>query len=173
MNLFRPIALGFAALLACSCALAQWQWLDKDGRKVFSDRAPPTDIPAKNILKQPGGQAKVSRAEALAKAPDVAASKPGAKDTGNALRIGGVDKDLEAKKKQVADAEIAKTKADEERLSKLRADNCSRARQGKATYDSGIRVARTNANGEREILDDTTRAAETNRIQAIIDADCR
>ena len=46
-------------LLALACtlplaAVAQWQWLDKDGRKVFSDKSPPPDIPAKNILKQPG-----------------------------------------------------------------------------------------------------------------------
>ena len=47
-------------LLAVACtwargAAAQWQWIDKDGRKVFSDRPPPADIQEKNILKQPGG----------------------------------------------------------------------------------------------------------------------
>jgi hypothetical protein len=36
-------------------ALAQWQWIDKDGRKVYSDRSPPSDIPEKNILKMPRG----------------------------------------------------------------------------------------------------------------------
>jgi hypothetical protein len=33
--------------------LAQWQWIDKDGRKVYSDRSPPSDIQEKNILKRP------------------------------------------------------------------------------------------------------------------------
>ena len=47
-------------LLAVACtwalgAAAQWQWIDKDGRKVFSDRPPPAEVPAKSILKQPGG----------------------------------------------------------------------------------------------------------------------
>ena len=49
----------FALCLACMLPLlaqAQWQWIDKDGRKVFSDRAPPSDIPDKNILKQPGSR---------------------------------------------------------------------------------------------------------------------
>ena len=48
------------ALLALACtvplaATAQWQWLDKDGRKVFSDKAPPPEVPANRIVKQPGG----------------------------------------------------------------------------------------------------------------------
>jgi hypothetical protein len=34
-------------------ATAQWVWLDKDGSKVFSDRAPSGSIPEKNILKRP------------------------------------------------------------------------------------------------------------------------
>ena len=33
-------------------------------------------------------------------------------------------------------------------------------------------MARTNEKGEREVLDDTLRAAEVKRIQTIIDADC-
>jgi len=39
--------------------------------------------------------------------------------------------------------------------------------------NDGIRIARTNANGEREILDDKGRAAEMQRTQEIIDSSCR
>ena len=39
--------------------------------------------------------------------------------------------------------------------------------------DSGMRVARLNAQGEREIMDDKTRAAENQRLQSVIDADCK
>jgi hypothetical protein len=47
-----------AALLACaSVASAQWMWVDAKGVKQVSDRAPPASIPAKNILKSPGGGA--------------------------------------------------------------------------------------------------------------------
>ena len=44
-------------IAACSLSLsaaAQWQWIDKDGRKVFSDRPPAADIKDKDIVKQPG-----------------------------------------------------------------------------------------------------------------------
>ena len=161
-----------AALLVipCTSAFAQWQWLDKDGRKVFSDRGPGADIPEKNILKRPGGLnsktqpsagAVDTQATQAAPAPALAASKAGA------------DKTLEAKKKQIEEAEAAKRKAEDERLARVKADNCARAKQAKATIETGVRIARTNAAGEREVLDDAARAAEMQRMQGIIDADCK
>ena len=76
------------------------------------------------------------------------------------------------KKKQAEQAEIAKRKAEEEKRLQVKEENCSRAKQAKANYDSGMRIAKTNEKGEREILDDAARASETKRIQTIIDADC-
>lgn len=167
-----------AAVLAFSAAgsWAQWQWLDKDGRKVFSDRAPGAEIPEKNILKRPSGlrpapAAPVVAAEDAAAAPGAPAAAPAA--PASAAKGAGVDKDLEAKKKQAAEADAAKRKADEDRIAKAKADNCARAKQAKATFESGMRVSRTNAAGEREVMDEAARAAEVKRIQGIIDTDCR
>jgi hypothetical protein len=84
-----------------------------------------------------------------------------------------VDKELEAKKKQLADAEAAKRKAAEDVVAKARADNCAQAKLAKAALDSGVRLSRTNANGEREFLDDAARAAEQKRIQSAIESECR
>lgn len=156
--------------LAAMPAMAQWQWLDKDGRKVFSDRPPPADIPAKNILKQPGKLAVVPVTEAEAQA--AAASAPRAAAS-SGLRVSGTDKELEAKKKQAEAAEAAKKKAEDDKQAAQKADNCARAKSGKATYDSGQRVARVNAAGEREVLDDAARAAETKRMQDIINSNCK
>ena len=58
-------------------------------------------------------------------------------------------------------------------LQAMRADNCKRAKASKAMFDSGVRVARTNEKGEREIMDDAQRAAEVQRIQKIIASDCK
>jgi hypothetical protein len=55
----------------------------------------------------------------------------------------------------------------------VRADNCQRARQQLATLDSGQRIARIGADGERQILDDTQRAAETQRAREAIASQCR
>jgi hypothetical protein len=153
-------------------AWAQWQWLDKDGRKVFSDRAPSPDVPEKNILKRPGNQSSGTTttvapvAAAPASAPGTALPAPGEKSE-------GVDKTLEAKKKQAEQAEADKRKQETERIAKMKAENCRRAQQAKVTFDSGVRLSRTNAQGEREVLDDAARAAEQQRIEGIINSECR
>ena len=172
------LALGLC--LACATGHAQWQWVDKDGRKVFSDRAPPPDIPARNILRQPGtgtraAPAPVAAAPAAAEAPAGASSAaPAADAQGPAVpRLSGVDRELIEKKKQAEAAAAAKARADEERVLKAKADNCERARANKALMDSGVRVSHTKPNGEREILDDAGRAAELKRIQIVMETNCK
>lgn len=151
--------------------MAQWQWIDKDGRKVFSDRPPPTDIPEKNVLKRPA-RSPVAALPVAAVAPGTDAGTAAPKAEGMAPKLSGKDKELEEKKKQAEDAQAAKKKAEEQKVAQAKADNCARAKQSKATLDSGIRIARTNDKGEREIMDDTARAAETQRVQSIINSDC-
>jgi len=156
--------------LLSTAALAQWQWLDKDGHKVFSDRAPPPSIPDKNILKRPGGM-KAAASPVNPDGTDLAI--PAAQAASAAPKVSGVDKDLADKKKKADQEEAAKRKAEEDKQAKTRADNCARAKQAKASYDSGVRLARLNPQGEREILDDATRSAESQRVQAIIESDCK
>lgn len=161
----------FTAMTGVSVvAHAQWQWIDNEGHKVFSDRAPPSDITDKNILKRPLTRA-ATPAEAEAK-EQAAAAAPAAGQAGDG-KSAGVDKDLEAKKKQAAEAETAKRKAEEERYTKAKIESCARAKQAKASFDSGLRISRTNATGEREFMDEAARAAELKRIQGVIASDCK
>jgi hypothetical protein len=100
----KPVRL---ALLSLAClvplaASAQWQWLDKDGRRVFSDQPPPPDIAPERILKQGGPRGAVLPAAA---AP-VAATTPAAPSgVDPALKPSGKDKVLEEKRKQAEAAE--------------------------------------------------------------------
>lgn len=162
-------------LAACSLpAAAQWQWVDATGRKVFSDRAPPPDIPAKNILRQPGGSTPPPAAAADAgTAPAADAAAPAApaaaaKDT----KPAGTDKALEEQKRKAEAQEAAKAKADKERIAKQRQDNCARAKQSKTALSSGRLLGYTNEQGERGFMDDATRDAELKRADAIIASDC-
>jgi len=166
-------------LLAVACtwalgAAAQWQWIDKDGRKVFSDRPPPAEVPAKSILKQPGG-APVARPATTPEAsstenatPAAAASKPAAKPV-----AAGKDKELEKRKAQAEAEEAAKKKAEDDKRAKVRAENCERAKAAKATIDSGKPLRQANAQGELIFMDEAARNAELKRAQAIIDSDCK
>ncbi|MCY7319499.1 MAG: DUF4124 domain-containing protein [Ramlibacter sp.] len=171
MRLLRVISLAAALLPALACA--QWQWIDKDGRKVFSDRSPPPDIPAKSILKQPGGKS--------APPPPAEAQEPGAAPSGPAVvakaaasgpRIGGTDKTLGDKKKQVEQEELGKKKAEEDKVSHARADNCDRSKRSLSALNSGTRIRMPNAKGELEVISDAQRAAETKRLQGLT-ADCK
>jgi hypothetical protein len=159
----RPATCVLLALLALPLAAqAQWQWIDGNGRKVFSDRPPPADVPARNIIGRPaGGGAGVSAMAApQAPVPAAPASAP------------RVDRALEEKARQAEEAEKAKRAEAEAKAAKARQDNCARARQGLATLDSGIRIARVNGQGEREIMDDAARAAEQRRLQGVVQSDC-
>jgi hypothetical protein len=169
MNVYRLITLGLTYMIATS-ALAQWQWIDKEGRKVFSDRPPPSEILDKNILKRPGGRTVPVQSPSAIEEPSPA---PAAKKTIDSPQLSGIDKELLAKKKQADDAEAAKKKAEEEKLFKARVENCARAKQAKATFDSGVRVSRINEKGERDIMDEAARASEVKRIQGIIESDCQ
>lgn len=158
------------ALLALACCLpvlasAQWMWIGKDGRKVFSDQAPPADVPADKILKGPRGQhVAPAAAPAVTPAADTAAA--------NLPRPAGKDSALEQKKKQIAAAAAEKQKAEDAKYATLKADNCNRARQSKVNYQSGARMTMVDAKGERQYLDDSQRAAEMKRLDEIIARDC-
>lgn len=161
------LLLAALAALTCAAAGAQWHWIDRHGRSVFSDRPPPPDIPEKNIRRQSG-----PRVSALDTVPAGEAASP-AQVKASVPRPAGEDKALVEKRRLAADAEAAKRKTEEERLARLQAESCTRARQAKAGLDAGGRIARTNEKGEREFLDDAGRAAEAQRIAAIIAADCK
>ena len=159
-------------LLALTCAaaplcFAQWQWIDKDGRKVFSDQAPPANVQEKDILRRPGVRASAEPVQTPASAsqtPVPAASAP---------RVSGKDKELENRKKQAQAAEAEKKKAQEDEIAKLRAENCDRARRSKQVLDSGARISTTNGKGEREIMDDAARTVEGKRLDGLIARDCK
>ena len=157
-------------------ANAQWAWTDKDGRKVFSDRAPATDVPDQRISKRPGsgprGEAQEATVSAGLTQPSLRASAP-AQPSAVSPAATGVDKDLAARKKKEEQAQAALRKAEEDRIKQAKADNCQRARQAQKGLESGLRLSRINNQGEREIMDDAARAAEAKRIQSIVDSDCK
>jgi len=160
-----------ASLISVS-ASAQWQWIDKDGRKVFSDRAPPTDVPAKAILKRPGQTSATAPVvqDLTNNADPATASKLAAV---SAPAVSALDKELAERKKKAELADLAAKKAEVDRFNKAKADACERAKLAQIGMNSGIRISRVNKQGENEILDDAARADESKRIQAAVQAHCK
>jgi len=155
-------------------APAQWIWVEKDGRKVFSDRAPPNNVAEKDILKRPGQMRDKAAPGSLASdAPAAAASATPALAGASTPKLSALDKELAEKKKKAEQLEADKRKAEEAKNAQIRADNCTRAKSAKASLDSGMRIGRINSQGEREVMDDAARAAEVKRLQGIMETDCQ
>ncbi|MBG6073631.1 MULTISPECIES: DUF4124 domain-containing protein [unclassified Polaromonas] len=168
--LTRTLILALAGCVLTIPALAEWQWLDKDGRKVFSDQPPPIDTPQKNIIKKAEFKADTRSQDVAAGMPALAASAPAVKTS--MPKLSGKDKELEAMKKKADMLDETKKQAEVEEFAKSRADNCERAKKAQASLNSGIRIATTNTKGEREYMDDAARSAETKRLQSIAESDC-
>ncbi|MBL8360049.1 MAG: DUF4124 domain-containing protein [Rubrivivax sp.] len=156
-------------VLAAPPAFAQWKWKDAQGRVTVSDLPPPRSVPDKDILQRPEAQ----RRAATAAAAEAASAAGTAGASPAAAASSPVDKDLEAKKRAAEQERAAKAKAEEDKLSAQRAENCRRARQHLAALDSGQRIVRMNDKGEREFIDDAQRANESRRARDVIASECR
>ncbi|HJW10999.1 MAG TPA: DUF4124 domain-containing protein [Albitalea sp.] len=146
-------------------AAAQWKWRDKNGQVQYSDLPPPPGVADKDILQRPFGTLHQKMAAPAEAAP--AASAP------PLAPVKAVEPELEAKRRKAEEEKAAKVKAEEEKVAAARAENCTRAKGHLRSLDDGIRIARTNDKGEREILDDKGRAEEAKRMRDIIASDCK
>jgi len=164
----RPwLALVLVAALgafASADALAQWKWRDSTGRVTVSDVPPPRDIAEKDILQRPSPVA--SRRAQAASAPQAAGSAV------VAAPPNPLEAEVEARKRKAEEEQKAKRNALEQSNAAARAENCTRAKGQLRALEDGMRLARTNEKGEREIIDDKTRAAEIQRARQIIASDC-
>jgi hypothetical protein len=163
----RTTLLLLAALLGCLLALpahAQWKWRDKSGLIQYSDLAPPPGIAEADILQRPN-VATVRAPLAPLPASGAASSPP--------IALKTTDPELEAKRKKAEADKAAQTRADDENRAQAKLDNCSRAKAYMRSLDDGLRIARTNDKGEREILDDKARAEESRRTREVMASDCK
>jgi hypothetical protein len=159
--------IGFTAsmLLCVASASAQsvpWKYRDAQGRIVVSDLPPPAGVQDKDIIERP---TTVVRRTA---APAQTASAPA-----SAALAQRSDPELDARRKKAADEQETKQKVQQEKEAAQRAENCSRAKSHLNALNDGMRIARTNDKGEREILDDKGRAEEMQRARQVMASDCK
>ena len=159
-----------ACLLAFAAAGAHaqtlWKWRDASGQMHISDTAPPPGTPAKNIISGPpvGMPQPASLAPATTPASTATAAAPAASSALEKKKA-AADKEKADQAKADHDAAVAKTEA-------MRKDNCARGQASLTELQSGLRMARLNDKGEREVLDDSARAAEIKHTQDVIASNC-
>ena len=149
-SILRSALLSVAMLVISSSAMAQYVWLDDSGAKQFSDQPPPANIPKNHILKFAGR----TPDSQTALDADVAGSAPAKAPPSLA------EQEMEYKKRH--QEQVAKQQKEEEaaKNAAIKADSCRRQRDYKQSLDSGMRIAQTDANGNRSFLTDDKRAEE-------------
>jgi type IV secretory pathway VirB10-like protein len=157
-------ALWYSAALAQSAPSPTWKWRESGGQIVVSDMPPPRSVPDRDILERP------TTAQRRAPAATPAASAPAPAATNTAPRV---DPELEARRRRAAEELTAQQRQQQAQDAAQRADNCARAKTQLQALADGQRLTRTNAQGEREVLDDKGRAEEMQRMRAVIASDCR
>lgn len=171
---FLLAALGGLALAPAADAAGQWKWREANGRIVYSDRPPPGHISEKAILQRPPGMVPQAvppspKGPSLVPGTPAVVTLPASAATSG---VPGTEPELEARRRKEAEAKEAQAQAEAAKLAAAKAENCARARGQLKVLDDGVRIARTNEKGEREILDDKARAAEQSRLRAVIASDC-
>lgn len=154
----RKIALFLAAALLAGTAQAQIKCWNENGRRVCGDAPPPG-----------------ARVTTL-NAPSSPAPAPAAagKDAKAAKRgpLTPAEQEQEYRKRQAEAKKAADKAAEEEKLAAAKRDNCERAREALRGLQSGQRIMRTDAKGERYFLDDAQIAAEAAKAQQIVNDSC-
>lgn len=183
LNLFLRVVVASLALTGAGAALAQWQWLDESGSKVYSDRPPPLTVPEGSILKAPRGEAMpTTQSVPVHSAVGGSSAAPAAADSASAPSQ--EDQELKARAEQIQaqdeqkspdnSAEIAQKNADIERANEAaRKTNCANARTRLAQLEPGKRVMTTDANGNAGFMSDESRAAERSTAHNLIRSNCQ
>jgi hypothetical protein len=149
----RTIFAVLAALAFAAAASAQtYKWVDKDGKVRYGDTPPPganvTRLkPPPRGVAAPAPEAKKDAAKPLS--PEAAFQK-------------------RQKEQQDQEEKAAKERAEAE----SKRVNCERAQAALRTFQSGQRIATTNAAGERVFLEDDQIAKERDRVQRDVQEWC-
>lgn len=175
------LALLAGLLLQAANVEAQvYRWRDADGRTHYADR-PPARAPneVQQLKQAPAARASAHSAtptDSAASADDAdeaSAAEPSANGAAAAPPLTRLQRNAQAleesragKAREAQAAAAAAARAEERRR------HCDHLRQRLAVLESGQRVARLNAAGGREFVDDGERAAQSARLRQRIAADC-
>lgn len=168
---WTPLAVAaFVVFSSCPVA-AQWAWKDDNGRTVYSDRPPPAGVNTDRIVRQPPNKQTVL--------PTPAAGDPSAKPTPDGKPAASAtapkslaEQEMEFRKRQQERADAEKKSQDEQVKLAAKAADCERAKGYLRAIETGERITRTDAAGNREFLDDAQRAAEADRTRKIVQSTC-
>ena len=155
--------IGGAWLVSAPVGAQTYKWTDADGKIHYSDQPPPANAKEEVTIKPRKPSAPTTSASPSASEKGAATARPKTY----------IEQEAEFRKRQVETAEreaAAKKKAAEAAEKK---QNCEQARAQVKNLQSGGRMTRANAQGEREYLNDAQIAQEIERGKKTVDSWCK
>jgi hypothetical protein len=160
LHMLRVLAIGLLLAFAAGASAQLYRWVDKDGKVRYSD-TPPVGVKATTLRPPPGSYAPAPAPGAGAEAKD---AKKGP--------LTPAEQEADFRKRQM-EAQKARDKDDQASRDALaKQDNCARARESLASLESGQRITRAGADGERYYIDDAQRAAEIDKARQSVNSWC-
>lgn len=151
----NPVFLALLLLAAGTADAQLYKWVDKDGKVRYGD-TPPPGAAISSIKAPPAGAAAPAPDAKGAKAPLTEAERE------------------QAFRKRQADAAKAADKADADlRAKQEQSENCARMQENLRSLESGQRIMRFNAAGERYYLDDAQTAQEAANVRKSMQQVCK
>lgn len=172
-NLGKRCTVFLLGLCLSAGACAQYVWIDAKNIRHYSDRPPPPEVPQNRILKAPPGSSSPASAAQAGDPPSP--DKPAAEKTGtdkSAAPPTLADKNAEFQKRRTEAADKEKKAAESAKTENERKVICERARSNAISLQSGERMTRPDASGERAFLSDEARAQELAEVRKIT-AECK
>ena len=171
-NIWTTLLVGAAVLALAGPACAQWAWKDDNGRTVYSDRPPPATVKTDRIVRQPSNSQTVLPPQQAGVDGAPRSTEPTKSASASNAPKTVAEQEMEFRKRQIERAEAEKKAKEDETKSAAKAAECERAKGYLKAIEDGQRLARTDASGNREYLDDTQRAAEADRARKVMQASC-
>jgi hypothetical protein len=150
--MMRLVILAVMLAFAAAASAQMYRWVDKDGRVHYTATPPPPGVKSRTL--------RAPSASPPAAAADDAAKDAGAKDARKGP-LTPAEQEQEFRKRQLEAQKAREKEALAAKEAEAKQENCARARGTLAGFESGERIARTNAQGERYYLEDAARARET------------
>jgi Domain of unknown function (DUF4124) len=171
--LVAVLAAGLSFMVAPAGA-ETYKWTDADGKVIYSDQPPPANVknpttvtPRKKTSKSaPIPPDAAGQGDAKVEGKSTAKPAPAAAKTAQELDAEFKQRQVEAAEKEAAQKKAARDAEDKNK-------NCEQAKANVALYKEGGRIARANAKGETEYLDDAQIAQELGRAQRLQDSWCK
>lgn len=176
------LAVSACLLSLAGAAQAQWAWRDASGNITYSDTPPPADVRPTNILQQPAPLTAADLRRATGSETSGSAPAPSGGGEGAPARAAAppspaakhslAEQEADFRKRQ-ADREKANQKAEQdEAQANARAAACTQAKGYLQLIESGARLMRPDAEGNRNFMDEEQRAAEVQKAQDGIAKNC-